>query len=357
MAGVPPLKNSAYTFDVCLVSQADTDVFKTSVTLAAGDIQISKDGGAFANITTLPTEISTSGVLPVALTATEMNADRIAVRFHDAAGDEWQDLLVTIDTETVQINDLATASALATVDGIVDDILVDTGTTIPGTITTIDNEIAVIDGIVDAILVDTGTDIPAALTTIDNFLDTEIAAILEDTGTTLPATLTTIEGKIDTVDNFLDTEVAAILEDTGTTLPASLTAIQADLDNPDQYKADVSALATAAALATVDGIVDSILVDTDTTIPGLIAALNNLSAAQVNAEVVDVLRTDLIPDSYSTDGDQPTIAQAILAIHQFLYDRAVSGTTMTVYKPDGTTAAILLTLDDATSPTSYSRSA
>lgn len=106
MAGVPPLKNSAYTFDVCLVSQADTDVFKTSVTLAAGDIQVSKDGGSFSNITTLPTEISTTGVLPVALTATEMNADRIVVRFHDAAGDEWQDLLVTIETETVQINDL-----------------------------------------------------------------------------------------------------------------------------------------------------------------------------------------------------------------------------------------------------------
>jgi hypothetical protein len=47
---------------------------------------------------------------------------------------------------------------IATIDGIVDDILVDTGTTIPGTITTIDDEIAVIDGIVDDILVDTGTD-------------------------------------------------------------------------------------------------------------------------------------------------------------------------------------------------------
>ena len=38
-------------------------------------------------------------------------------------------------------------------------------------------------------------------------LRTETAAIVEDTGTTIPATLTTI-------DNFLDTEVAAILDDT-----------------------------------------------------------------------------------------------------------------------------------------------
>lgn len=53
-----------------------------------------------------------------------------------------------------------------------------------------------IDGIVDAILIDTGTDIPATLATlataanlatVANYLDTEIAAILEDTGTTIPA--------------------------------------------------------------------------------------------------------------------------------------------------------------------------
>ena len=72
----------------------------------------------------------------------------------------------------------------------IDAILEDTGTTIPGTITTIDNEIAVIDGIVDDILVDTGTTLDTKLNTIDNFLDTEIAAIkaktdLITTGTTL----------------------------------------------------------------------------------------------------------------------------------------------------------------------------
>jgi len=112
-SSLPPVKNAAFTFDVCLVSQADTDIFKTSVTLAAGDITVSKDGGAFSNITTLPTEIGTSGVLPIALSATEMNADRVTVRFHDAAGDEWQDALVTIYTA---------AQTLDTTDGIADDI-------------------------------------------------------------------------------------------------------------------------------------------------------------------------------------------------------------------------------------------
>lgn len=88
-----------------------------------------------------------------------------------------------------------------------------------------------------------------------------------------------------------------------------------------------------------------------------IAALNNISTAQVNAEMVDVLRIDTIPDSYAADGAQPTIAQAILAIQQFLMERAVSGTTVTVKKPDGSTTAMTFTLDDGTNPTAITRAA
>jgi len=111
MAGVPPLKGSAYSFEVALVDQSDTDVFKTNPTLAAGDVTVSKDGGAFANIGTLPTAIGAGAVLTVALTGTEMTADRIVVLFQKAAGSEWQDLLVSIETETRQINDLSTLTA------------------------------------------------------------------------------------------------------------------------------------------------------------------------------------------------------------------------------------------------------
>lgn len=126
-SSIPPVKGAAFTFDMPLVSQADTDIFKTSPTLAAGDITVSIDGGNFANITTLPTQIQTTGVLPVALTAAEMNGDRITVLFHDAAGSEWQDALVTIYTA---------AQTLDTTDAAVDAVKTDTA----------------------AILLDTGTD-------------------------------------------------------------------------------------------------------------------------------------------------------------------------------------------------------
>ena len=72
----------------------------------------------------------------------------------------------------------------------------------------IDAAIAAVKSVVDDILVDTGTTIPATLTTIDNFLDTEVAAILEDTGTTLPASIAAVKAKTDqltfTVANKVD---------------------------------------------------------------------------------------------------------------------------------------------------------
>ncbi len=94
----PPLKNTAWTFECVLFDASEPTLIKTGPTLAAGDVQVSKDGGAFANITSLPTEIGSTGVLKVGLSATEMNADRVAIKFHDAAGDEWADLVVTFST-------------------------------------------------------------------------------------------------------------------------------------------------------------------------------------------------------------------------------------------------------------------
>ena len=108
MAGFPPKKNTAFTFYTALVSQADTDIFKTSPTFADGDITVSIDGATFDNIATLPTQLASTGVLPVALTAAEMNGDVIIVKFVDATGAEWQDQLVTIITDAYQISDIET---------------------------------------------------------------------------------------------------------------------------------------------------------------------------------------------------------------------------------------------------------
>lgn len=61
-------------------------------TLASGDVQVSKDGGAFSNLDSLPTVSPASGVqVKVTLSDVECSAKSIMVRFKDAAGDEWEE--------------------------------------------------------------------------------------------------------------------------------------------------------------------------------------------------------------------------------------------------------------------------
>jgi hypothetical protein len=81
-----------------------------------------------------------------------------------------------------------------------------------------------------------------------------------------------------------------------------------------------------------------------------------LIKADAKEDVVDALTVDVIADSVSADGSRPTIAQALLEINRFLQERSVVGTVVTVTKEDGSTEAMVFTLDDATAPTSISRS-
>lgn len=243
-------------------------------------------------------------------------------------------------------------------------ILVDTGTTIDGLITTVDT---VVDGIqtdlsnatdglgaiktaVDAI--PTSNPTAAAIadavwdetqighTTVGTFgeIATEIASILADTNElqtdNIPGTLTTIEGKIDTVDTVVD----AILVDTGTTIPGTI--------------------------ATVDTNVDAILVDTGTTLPAQIVseidavqadigALNNLSAAQVNAEVVDVIRTDTLAELGAVPAATSTLADKINWLFMQARNTITQTATTQLVKADDTTTTVATSTisDDGTTAT------
>jgi hypothetical protein len=65
--------------------------------------------------------------------------------------------------------------------------------------------------------------------------------------------------------------------------------------------------------------------------------------------------TATVADSVPADGSRPSIAQGIYMLVQFLLERSVSGTTMTVYKPDGSTALLTVTLNDGSAPTAVTR--
>lgn len=284
--------------------------------------------------------------------------------------------LSTIDTNVDSIlEDTGTTldTKLNTIDGIVDDILVDTGTTLPATLTTIEGKID----------------------TVDNFLDTEVAAILEDTGTTLPNTLATIEGKIDTsyigisaikgvtdkVDTALELDGAVYryttnaLEQapTGGSAPTAeairqeidanstqLAAIVADTNELQTNQgnwltatgfsthsaADVWAVANRSLttfgtlVADVWGYVTRALTDkAGFTISGTkttLDALNDLSTAQVNAEV----------DTAIADYDPPTKAELDSAVAPLATSASISALNNVSSTDVQTAAAAALTAYD-----------
>ena len=72
-------------------------------------------------------------------------------------------------------------------------------------------------------------------------------------------------------------------------------------------------------------------------------------------EIYRPILTTVLTEAYAADGSEPTLTQAIYLIQQFLSERAVSGTTTTVKKLDGSTTAATYTLSDATNPVSITR--
>lgn len=107
---IPPKKNTAFIFYTTLTSRSSRPQNQANPTLAAGDAKVSIDGGAFANLATLPAVTPAGGVgVKVSLSAAEMNGDNILVVLQDAAGTEWDDQTILIQTSTVQIADLTPA--------------------------------------------------------------------------------------------------------------------------------------------------------------------------------------------------------------------------------------------------------
>jgi len=103
MANVnPPVKAQAWAFDVELEDYANPGLFKANPTLAAGDVKISKDNGAEANLASLPT-VSPAGsrIVSGVTTGTEMDADKVTITLHDqTVPPEWADYSLSIATQS-----------------------------------------------------------------------------------------------------------------------------------------------------------------------------------------------------------------------------------------------------------------
>lgn len=96
----PPKKGEDFITYVTLEDYSNPGNFKSNPTIASGDFQISKDGGAFANLATTPTVTPASGrAVKITLSATEMNADNVIVIGVDQTNPkEWADFALSIPT-------------------------------------------------------------------------------------------------------------------------------------------------------------------------------------------------------------------------------------------------------------------
>ena len=180
--------------------------------------------------------------------------------------------------------------------------------------------------------VQSGLATAAALSLVAGYLDTEVAAILAAVDTEIaaikaktdnlpsdPADDSDIDAQLAAIAGYLDTEIAAIKAKTDN-LPAAPAAVGSLMGLADGAitSAKFAGGAITAGVIAADAIgASELAADAVTEIQnGLataasIAALNNLSAAQVNAEVVDALSVDTYAEPASVPPATASLAAKI----------------------------------------------
>lgn len=183
---VTPKKNAAFIIYVGVLDYLTSGRLKANPTLAAGDAQVSIDGGAFANLTTLPTVTPALGRgVKISLSAAEMNGDNITVVLSDQTSPpEWCDVILNIQTSASQIDDLAlatstTASAIRSAVGLASANLDTQLSAIAGYI---DTEVGTIVTQTTAASIRSAVGLASAnldtqLSAIAGYIDTEVSAI------------------------------------------------------------------------------------------------------------------------------------------------------------------------------------
>jgi len=157
------------------------------------------------------------------------------------------------------------------------------------------------------------------------------AALADTTITGTPTSTTFTLSAGSAVDNFYNDQLVYILSGTGI----------GQVRTVSSYNGTTRLVTVDEAFATTPAATDRVAI--------IIGHVHPVS------QIRDSILTTQMTESYAADGSAPTLAQALMMIQQMLGDFSISGTTMTVRKVDGATAAATFTLDDGTSPTGLTR--
>lgn len=296
-------QSTAFTFRIGpFVDSTDGVTAETGLSIGQADIQISKNGGAFAQTSAAPTTShDADGWYQCPLTTTDTGTlGPLTVQVAVAGAlPVWEHFMVVpaniydsfvggtdfLEVDAQQWNGTEITNALESsadvADAVWDEAL--SGHTTTGSAGDTLSDAAAASGL-DAAGVRAAVGLASAnLDTQLSTIDGNVDSILEDTGTTIPATLSTIAG-------YVDTEIAAILTDTGTTLDAKIDAIDAVVD---AIKAVTDNLPDSGALSTIDGLIDAIKAKTD--------SLTFTKAGEVDSNIQSMNGTTLLGSGTSGD--------------------------------------------------------
>ena len=292
---------STFQIEMPLTSQTDTKLFQVAPTIAAGDAKrsiVTSGGtvGAMTNMDNTPTvDPAGSRQVKFVLSASETTAagdgGRINVMWVDASGAETCDQFFSVDVVASSTNtraaDIQSRLPAALVSGRID---ASVGAVAANAITAAAIATDAIDA--DALASDAVTEIQSGLAT--------------------PTNITA--GTITTVTNLTN---APTNGDLTATMKASVNA-EVDTGITD------AALATAAALATVDGNVDAILLDTGT--DGVV-----LSTAQMQA------LADIVLGRSASNADATAATHSMYELIEAILESSMSGGSWVIKKTNGTT--------------------
>ena len=107
----PAKKATAYVLRWAFVDQANTKLLKANPTLAAGDVKIARMAARSPNHHAADRNARQRCGGTKSLSSTEMNADNVVVLFSDAAGAEWCDQFISINTNKTLDDALAISNA------------------------------------------------------------------------------------------------------------------------------------------------------------------------------------------------------------------------------------------------------
>jgi len=340
------------------------------------EVDLTHVAGATTNVSTLATSVQTIvGVTAAVIADAVLDEDMTAHQTQGSLGQAIGDPVA--DTNTIY-KAVVTDATGATVGVDVVAMKADTAAILVDTGTTLDAALAVVDANVDAILVDTAVigAAGAGLTAVpwNASWDAEVQSEVDDA--LVVQRLDELLNADSDIDGLAPPTVGSVVHEMLSKTAGSFTfdqttdSLEAIRDKETDIETDTAEIGAAGAGLTAINLPDQTMnITGDITgslsgsvgsVTGAVGSVTGLTASNLDATISSratpaQILTTALTEAYAADGAAPTVTQALMLIQQMLGDFAISGTTLTVNKLDGLTAAGTFTLSDATNPVSITR--